>query len=168
MLKKHRRLSSRARQEQREILIQKYGFKCWWCGKRLTKHTLTIDHFVPLHNGGSNQIRNLRNSCYACNQARSVPHIADKLYLQNLMEYEKEIRLTLQGFRRQALTQFMGQFVQILDSEGYTFEDLLNALANHMHTSGDLVLVECVPMLEKLIDYSRTLNQDVGSDRSSS
>lgn len=80
------------------------------------------------------------------------------------MEYEKEIRLTLQGFRRQALTQFMGEFVQILDDEGYTFEDLLNALANHMHTSGDLVLRECVPMLEKLIDYSQKLKTQGASN----
>lgn len=164
MLKKHRRLGSRTRQEQREILIKKYGFKCWWCGKRLTKQTLTIDHFVSLSRGGSNQIRNLRNSCYACNQSRSCPNVATKLYHQNLMEYEKEIRLTLQGFRRQALTQFMGEFVQILDDEGYTFEDLLNALANHMHTSGDLVLRECVPMLEKLIDYSQKLKTQGASN----
>jgi hypothetical protein len=162
MHKKRRRLNSRTRQEQREILIQKYGLKCCWCGKCLTKQTLTTDHFVPLSDGGSNQIRNLRNSCYACNHGRSAPNIAIRLYYQNLMEYEKKIRLTLQGFRRQALTQFMGEFVQILDDEGYTFEDLLNALANHMHTSDNLVLVECVPILETLIDTLQNLKNNTG------
>lgn len=83
------------------------------------------------------------------------------------MIYDEEhsaIRLALSRFRRQALTQFLGEFVQILDDEGYTFEDLLNALANHMHASDDLVLVECVPMLEKLIEYSRTLKNNTGSN----
>ena len=73
------------------------------------------------------------------------------------------IRLTLQSFRRQALTQFMNEFVQILNDEGYTFEDLLNALANHMHASHNMTLVECVPILETLIDSLQNLKNNTGA-----
>jgi hypothetical protein len=44
------------------------------------------------------------------------------------MDYKREIRSTLQDFRRQALSQFMNEFMQALTAEGYTFEDLLDAV----------------------------------------
>ncbi|PHJ69178.1 hypothetical protein VF14_03330 [Nostoc linckia z18] len=44
------------------------------------------------------------------------------------MDYQKEIRCTLQDLRRQALSQFMNSFMEILHAEGYTFEDLLEVV----------------------------------------
>lgn len=51
--------------------------KCHWCD-RLTVMTVnqqsnqaTIDHVVPQYKGGTNDISNLVNACYACNQRRN-------------------------------------------------------------------------------------------------
>jgi hypothetical protein len=76
-------------------------------------------------------------------------------------EEQESIRFALSSFRRKALTQFMGEFVQILNDEGYSFEDLLNALANYMYTSD---LVEYVPILEKLIDSLQNLKNNTGAN----
>ncbi|MDZ8240574.1 MAG: hypothetical protein RMZ69_26060 [Nostoc sp. ChiQUE01a] len=54
------------------------------------------------------------------------------------MDYNQELRLTLQDFRRQALTQFIHEFMRILISEGYTFEDLLDAITSWVALNPEL------------------------------
>ena len=46
------------------------------------------------------------------------------------LESLKGIRHGLQDSRRNGLTQYVREFMSVLNSEGYTFEDLLHALAN--------------------------------------
>lgn len=46
-----------------------------------------------------------------------------------MIDYTREIQVTLQDFRREALTRFIHEFMMILTAEGYTFEDLLDAIA---------------------------------------
>lgn len=40
-------------------------FSCAYCGRQLTRHTLTIDHIMPRSLGGPFW---LENTCIACNQ----------------------------------------------------------------------------------------------------
>ncbi|MFN6535500.1 MAG: hypothetical protein RM021_003900 [Nostoc sp. EkiNYC01] len=55
-----------------------------------------------------------------------------------MMDYNQELRVTLQDFRRQALTQFIHEFMRILISEGYTFEDLLDAITSWVALNPEL------------------------------
>ena len=43
------------------------GWRCTYCGRRVTRGTRHIDHSVSRANGGSNHLNNLRVSCAACN-----------------------------------------------------------------------------------------------------
>jgi hypothetical protein len=60
------------------------------------------------------------------------------------------IRHGLQDSRRQGLTLFLNEFMTVLVSEGYSFEDLLHALANW--ASDQPRLDEVVGHLEKATD----------------
>ncbi|MFN6475312.1 hypothetical protein [Nostoc sp. DedQUE07] len=71
-----------------------------------------------------------------------------------MMDYEREIRFTLQDLRCQALTQFMGEFMQILATEGYTLEDLLDAVTS---------LVSEKPELESVVKHLENAEQELRS-----
>ena len=43
------------------------------------------------------------------------------------------IRHKLEDTRRHGLTQFFAEFMQVLQSEGYTFEDLIESAASYAH-----------------------------------
>ena len=50
-----------------EKIYEEEGGLCQYCGYKLGK-TYTIDHIVPLRDGGTHLRRNLRLSCFPCNQ----------------------------------------------------------------------------------------------------
>jgi hypothetical protein len=68
--RRHKRLYRKARRDKLPRLLQKYGTKCFWCGHELPKEAITVDHYIPLSKGGSNNTENLRIACYGCNQKR--------------------------------------------------------------------------------------------------
>lgn len=46
------------------------GFKCLFCGRLMGDVSLTVDHFVPLESGGSNDPSNLISACRKCNKRK--------------------------------------------------------------------------------------------------
>jgi hypothetical protein len=66
------------------------------------------------------------------------------------------IRHGLEDCRRRGLTQFFNEFMPVLVSEGYTFEDVLHALANW--ASEQPRLDEVVGHLEKATDEIHSAN----------
>ncbi|PMB08211.1 hypothetical protein CEN49_10640 [Fischerella thermalis CCMEE 5273] len=72
------------------------------------------------------------------------------------LESQRGIRHGLQDSRRDGLTLFMNEFMTVLLSEGYTFEDLLHALANW--ASEQPQLDEVVGYLEKATDEIHSAN----------
>jgi hypothetical protein len=54
---------------------------CQICGKILTKDTVTIDHIVPVINGGTNAIENLQPLCRSCNGKKGSRPMEDVLCL---------------------------------------------------------------------------------------
>jgi len=54
--------------EVREYLLQKFGRKCAYCGKKDVP--LEIEHIIPKSRGGSDRVSNLTISCHECNQAK--------------------------------------------------------------------------------------------------
>lgn len=68
------------------------------------------------------------------------------------MDYKQEIRYTLQDFRRQALTEFVGEFMVILTSEGYTFQDLLDAVTSWAAK---------MPELEEVVKHLENAEQEL-------
>jgi len=56
--------------EVREYLLEKFGRKCVYCGKKDCR--LEIEHIVPKSKGGSNRISNLTISCNDCNNKKGT------------------------------------------------------------------------------------------------
>lgn len=52
-------------------LISRHTF-CHWCYKLLTRNTATIDHLLPLNEGGEDNIENMVLACDKCNHERGT------------------------------------------------------------------------------------------------
>jgi 5-methylcytosine-specific restriction endonuclease McrA len=52
-------------QRNRRLVLEAAGFRCEWPG--CLNAATTADHIIPLDQGGSHAISNLRASCLACN-----------------------------------------------------------------------------------------------------
>jgi len=52
-------------------IVRLYAWKCFYCGKRLNRKTLTKDHRNPLSKGGSDFARNLVPACKGRNSGKA-------------------------------------------------------------------------------------------------
>lgn len=64
--RQNHKLRAKAR-AKKAMVIERYGDKCFYCK---TAAADTIDHFIPISKGGTNDIDNLRPACYKCNEAK--------------------------------------------------------------------------------------------------
>lgn len=53
--------------KEKEGILSKSNNKCVHCGKKLTPGSMTIDHFIPVSEGGTNNKLNLIPLCEKCN-----------------------------------------------------------------------------------------------------
>lgn len=60
-------MNSRTKQEKIRKLRKQYGNTCMAC--KQPKH-LTLDHIIPIVDGGGNDLQNLQLLCYNCNQEK--------------------------------------------------------------------------------------------------
>lgn len=56
--------------ENRTKIFEPDNYKCTYCGKQLTRFTVTLDHIQPVSKGGDNSFDNLVTSCLHCNSRR--------------------------------------------------------------------------------------------------
>ena len=61
--------------ETREYLLEKWGRKCAYCGKRDVP--LEVEHIVPKARGGTNRVSNLTLACVPCNLAKGTQTAAE-------------------------------------------------------------------------------------------
>jgi hypothetical protein len=57
--------------EQWMIVVRAHSWRCFYCGKKLNRKTLTKDHCNPRSKGGSDLVRNLVPACKACNSGKA-------------------------------------------------------------------------------------------------
>lgn len=86
--KPEQRIKSRARRDKRRIRVKNAGGHytssdikaqleaqenmCFYCGIRLFEDDYTIDHYVPLVRGGTNDPENIVLACHACNMSKGT------------------------------------------------------------------------------------------------
>lgn len=64
-------MSDSSRRRRVQALLLRDGDHCCYCRVRFTEEVPpTIEHVKPASQGGSNQIKNLRLACNACNNER--------------------------------------------------------------------------------------------------
>lgn len=61
----------------RVILLLRTGGHCWYCGSILRLATVTIDHVVPVKQGGKTILANLHAACQPCNTAKAGLSLED-------------------------------------------------------------------------------------------
>lgn len=57
------------------------GYRCYYCSRQIEvnkpfvsqqrPHTATLDHYIPLSQGGKNNAQNRVAACYVCNQKKA-------------------------------------------------------------------------------------------------
>ncbi len=78
--------------EIREYLLEKWGRKCAYCGKKNVP--LEIEHIVPKSRGGSDRVSNLTIACRECNQAKGSQNAEEFGHPQTQVKAEKSLKAT--------------------------------------------------------------------------
>lgn len=55
----------------RELVFERDDWRCQYCGEKLNKNNIAIDHYIPQRAGRDNSIENLKTSCISCNSIKS-------------------------------------------------------------------------------------------------
>jgi 5-methylcytosine-specific restriction endonuclease McrA len=64
-----------------EVIIQRTNGKCHICGKKVSKRTMSLDHLIPIAQGGPTITANLGLSHLKCNMKRGNGRIPAQLVL---------------------------------------------------------------------------------------
>jgi hypothetical protein len=65
--------------ENRVKVYERDDYKCHYCDKQLTRFTVTLDHVIPVSEGGNNSLGNLVTACLACNSQKAGRPVGDFL-----------------------------------------------------------------------------------------
>jgi 5-methylcytosine-specific restriction endonuclease McrA len=65
--------------ENRLKIYERDGYRCRYCGKQLTPHTVTLDHVKPVAEHGDNSHENLLTACLECNSRKNIRNLGDFL-----------------------------------------------------------------------------------------
>lgn len=65
--------------ENRVKVYERDGYKCRYCQKQLTRFTVTLDHVLPVAEGGDNSFDNLVTACFSCNSRKTGRPVGDFL-----------------------------------------------------------------------------------------
>ncbi len=79
--------------EEKEYILTKTHRKCAKCGCKLSikDDFFTVDHYIPLNKGGSNNIKNLVPMCRTCNKEKDDYTVTPSYYRYLSDDYTKEI-----------------------------------------------------------------------------
>ena len=53
------------------------NFTCQYCGKKVSREEITVDHLIPLAENGTDEMINYVTSCLACNQLKGSMSLQD-------------------------------------------------------------------------------------------
>ena len=56
---------------EKKTVYAKNNGKCAICGKPVKFNKMTIDHIIPLSQGGTNEFSNLQLACHSCNRLKN-------------------------------------------------------------------------------------------------
>lgn len=70
-----RQLGGRFTAADWQALKARYNYQCLCCHKQEPEIELTIDHVIPISQGGRNDASNIQPLCRSCNSSKSARHI---------------------------------------------------------------------------------------------
>lgn len=63
--------------EERKAVYEKYNGHCAYCGEEIAYEKMQVDHLIPLHKGGADNLQNYMPSCRKCNQYKHTLSLED-------------------------------------------------------------------------------------------
>lgn len=75
-------------EKRRSGIYERDGFRCQYCGEKVTDKTATLDHVIPKGKGGGNNSANLKTSCRKCNSSKGSKDINEYRAYVGLMKTE--------------------------------------------------------------------------------
>lgn len=63
-------------------LLNRDGFKCFYCRKEMREEEMTIEHLLSINMGGRNHLANLAISCQSCNQEAGHKSLIEKIKMR--------------------------------------------------------------------------------------
>lgn len=74
--------------DKRILIFERDNWVCQYCGDKVTKENVTLDHYVPQVKNGNHSKENLRTCCMMCNSIKSGKSFEDAapLILKNMQE----------------------------------------------------------------------------------
>jgi 5-methylcytosine-specific restriction endonuclease McrA len=72
-----RRARLRANGGKDELKKFQYSDHCFYCKQPVDEKTRTIEHYIPIDSGGTNELSNLRTACRSCNCSKNSRTGAD-------------------------------------------------------------------------------------------
>lgn len=79
--------------QEREIVYQKYGGRCAYCGRKIAYKDMQVDHFIP-KNGyfaqGTDALSNLMPACRMCNHYKRANSL--ELFRTYIREIPRKLR----------------------------------------------------------------------------
>lgn len=66
-----------SKQQIRSICFAKTRGRCFYCGLKMTKAQMTVDHYRSKYLGGSDDISNLVACCFECNNLKAHLSVED-------------------------------------------------------------------------------------------
>lgn len=79
------------------------GFRCQYCGKRLSQRHLTVDHVIPRSRGGKTIWENTVSCCLKCNQ-RKKSFLPSEIKMSFF--YKKPVKPTVHEFFKERVKLF--------------------------------------------------------------
>ena len=61
----------------RKEVYARDNFTCQYCGKKISRDEITVDHLIPLAENGTDEMINYVTSCLACNQLKGSMPLRD-------------------------------------------------------------------------------------------
>jgi len=81
--------------KERELIFAKTNGRCAYCGTKLIIKSMTVDHVVPLRQGGADELENMLPACRPCNHRKSS---------STLESFRRQIEKSLSVFERDSVT----------------------------------------------------------------
>ena len=74
-----------------ELMERDDGTDCFFCGQRTYDgENMTIEHLLPISDGGNNNLKNLCIACKECNSSVDNLSIVEKIYYRDAIRNKKE------------------------------------------------------------------------------
>lgn len=82
-----RNLKKDKKDQRKAAIIERDGLNCFFCGKECSENNRTLEHLLPISQGGSNHIANLVIAHVECNGMAAHMSIAEKVRLREKFLY---------------------------------------------------------------------------------